>query len=145
MGAPLVVHVHEVLDGFSTRCLRRHVGLGLGLGSEFSVVSTGWVLRRRGSKVSDGFSGRWLRCHVDGVANSLLGLLGEGSAGTVMKFMMGLLQMAPSSRGKGSEGSEGHTMSRVRSKGQANLCVVLSQGAPVVVIFCAKSHFRFER
>ena len=41
-----------------------------------------WVLNFRASFHFDGLRGRRLRCHVEGVANSLLGLLGEGSAST---------------------------------------------------------------
>ena len=46
------------------------------------------------------FRGRWLRRHVGRVVNFLMGLLGEGSAGTVLKLTMGLLKLAPSSRGE---------------------------------------------
>ena len=43
----------------------------------------------------------WLHCQVERVANFLVGPLREGSAGTVVKLLMGSLQMVPSSRGKG--------------------------------------------
>ena len=118
------LHVREVLDGFFTR---GSVDVGLGTGSAVPVDPLGecivaafpWTLlgpREDGSVVTWGGGlkplmgvkrtclfdlGRWLRRHVERVANFLVGLQREGSAGTVMKFMMGSLQMVPSSRGKG--------------------------------------------
>ena len=86
--------------------------MGLGTEAVVPVGSTGRVLRRR--SLEDGSVVTWGRVlkplmvitsecwrHVERVANFLMDLLGEGSAGTVMKYMMGLLQGAPSSRGKG--------------------------------------------
>ena len=82
---------------------------------------------------------------MERVANFLVGLLGDGSADTVMKIMRGSLQLVQSSRGKGFEGSEESTVVRVWPKVQAKLFVILSQGASVLSFSARSRIFSFQK
>ena len=93
----LVSRVHTALY-----CSHRSVLRTIGALFTMALLTVVTVFHEEvGSTIPDGFHWKAAPSSRGKGRELLMGLLGEGSAGTVMKFTMGLLKLAPSSRGEG--------------------------------------------